>query len=250
MTETVEPKPEFRSLSEDAVATAIEDPDPANPIAIEVTRLIAAYMDNFQRHVERVGHIPADILRIKPRWPIEAVAMYLTTKAIRETLAQRKPHKKGWTLSVRRRLRRSALKPARTVCRGRPPPPLHRPLRIAPHDLIPGHNGASTHIRPLLDHDKIANLRIPLDPPQHPRFSLNPRIAADAAVRPIDLGHILNPRIALVRQRRFIFNIPADIAASHIGEIPERPDSIYRPIARLQKITREQFIFFRHARLL
>ena len=29
----------------------------------------------------------ADILRIKPRWPIEAVAMRMTTQAIRESLA-------------------------------------------------------------------------------------------------------------------------------------------------------------------
>jgi len=31
MTETVEPKPEFRSLAEDAVAAALQDPDPAKP---------------------------------------------------------------------------------------------------------------------------------------------------------------------------------------------------------------------------
>jgi hypothetical protein len=33
MTEPVEPKPEFRTLGEDAVVVALQDPNPANPIA-------------------------------------------------------------------------------------------------------------------------------------------------------------------------------------------------------------------------
>jgi hypothetical protein len=88
MTEPVEPKSEFRDLSETAVVAALQDPDPANPIAIEVARLIHAYTINFHAHVQRLGRIPADILLTKPRWPIEAVAMRLTTEVIRETLAQ------------------------------------------------------------------------------------------------------------------------------------------------------------------
>jgi hypothetical protein len=91
MNEPVEPKPEFRPLVEDAVMAALDDPDPANPIAIEVARLIDGYTSNFKQHVDRLGHIPADILRIKPRWPIEAVAMRLTTEIIRELLAQPAP---------------------------------------------------------------------------------------------------------------------------------------------------------------
>jgi len=91
MTETTEPKPEFRPLAEDTVVAALQDPDPANPVAVEVARLISAYTDNFKRHVERLGHIPAGILHIQPRYPIEAVAMRLTTQAIRETLALSAP---------------------------------------------------------------------------------------------------------------------------------------------------------------
>jgi len=87
MTETVQPKPEFRLLAEDAVVAALEDPDPQNPIAIEVARLIDGYTRNFQAHVQQLGRVPSDILRTKPRWPIEAVAMRLTTEVIRETLA-------------------------------------------------------------------------------------------------------------------------------------------------------------------
>lgn len=86
MTIVVEPKPEFRNLTEAAVLAAIDDPDSKNPIASEVARLIAGYTKNFQRHVERVGHMPADILRAKGQYPIEEVAMRLTSDAIREAL--------------------------------------------------------------------------------------------------------------------------------------------------------------------
>lgn len=88
MTEPVAPKPEFRSLTEDAVLTALRDPDPANPIAAEVARLLNGYTKNFDWHVRRMGGIPRDILRMKPRWPIEAVAMDRTLEIIRETLAR------------------------------------------------------------------------------------------------------------------------------------------------------------------
>jgi len=36
--------------------------------------------------VERIGHIPADMLRVKRRSPIEAIGMRLATEAIRESL--------------------------------------------------------------------------------------------------------------------------------------------------------------------
>jgi hypothetical protein len=55
MTEIVAPKPEFLSLSEQAVLPALDDP--ANPIAIEVARLVATYTNNFRSHVERIGYI-------------------------------------------------------------------------------------------------------------------------------------------------------------------------------------------------
>ena len=86
MTEIVEPQPQFQSLTEAAVLEALADLDSKNPIAEEVTRLIEAYTANFQRLVKRLGYMPPAVLRIKPRWPIEAVAMRLTTEAIRETV--------------------------------------------------------------------------------------------------------------------------------------------------------------------
>jgi hypothetical protein len=82
----IEPKSKFRALSEDAVMKALEDTDAENPVAVEVARLITGYMGNFQREVKRLGYMPSDILHIKPRWPIEAVAMRLTTETIRDSM--------------------------------------------------------------------------------------------------------------------------------------------------------------------
>jgi len=84
----VTPNAAFAPLCEAEIEAALRDPDPANPIAGEVARLIAAYTANFTAHVERLGHIPPAILHVTPRTAIEAVAMRLTTEAIRDAIAQ------------------------------------------------------------------------------------------------------------------------------------------------------------------
>ena len=73
MKKTLEPKPvfRFRGLTEEDILTALNDPDPENPIRAEVNRLVTAYTDTFQ-------HKPSNILHIYPRWPIEIVALRLT----------------------------------------------------------------------------------------------------------------------------------------------------------------------------
>ena len=81
---TVEPKPEFRLLSEDTVLAALAAP--TNPVAVEVARLVAGYTANFKSYVERLGYIPSALLRIKARWPVEAVAMRIMTDKIREAV--------------------------------------------------------------------------------------------------------------------------------------------------------------------
>jgi hypothetical protein len=45
-------------LSEAEIMAALNDPDLGNPIAVEVTRLIEGYTENFRAHVERLGYIP------------------------------------------------------------------------------------------------------------------------------------------------------------------------------------------------
>jgi len=85
----VEPQSEFQSLSEEEVLDALADPDSGNLIAAEVARLITAYTENFIRHVEKLTHLPSQILLVKPRCPIVAVAMRLTTENIRVAMMHR-----------------------------------------------------------------------------------------------------------------------------------------------------------------
>ncbi|HEX4228362.1 MAG TPA: hypothetical protein VHZ07_06810 [Bryobacteraceae bacterium] len=89
MTRIVSPAPQFTSLTEAEIAAAVNDPDPGNPIAVEVARLMAGYSENFRAHVERLGRIPDSFLHVKPQTAIEAVAMRLTAEAIQKTVAER-----------------------------------------------------------------------------------------------------------------------------------------------------------------
>lgn len=86
MPTVIQPKPEFEALTEAEIDKALADPDPANPIAIELARLITGYSENLRAHVERLGYFPRSILHMKPRTAIEATAMRLTTEAIRAEL--------------------------------------------------------------------------------------------------------------------------------------------------------------------
>lgn len=86
MTRIVSPAPQFINLTEAEVMAALNDPDPGNPIAVEVVRLINGYGENFRAHVEQLGHIPDTILHVKPQTAIEAVAMRLTTETIQQQL--------------------------------------------------------------------------------------------------------------------------------------------------------------------
>jgi hypothetical protein len=78
----VEPHAEFRCLNEEEIERALADPDPDNPITVEIARLVQAYRVDFQALVRRLGR------HKKPRWPIDAVAMRLATHTIRESLAE------------------------------------------------------------------------------------------------------------------------------------------------------------------
>ena len=82
----IEPHPAFRDLTEAEVLAALADDDPANPVAVEVARLISGYAENFRQHIERLGYFPGEILQIKPDTAIEAVAMRLVTDQIRSTV--------------------------------------------------------------------------------------------------------------------------------------------------------------------
>lgn len=87
----VVPREEFRACTEAEIEQALADPDPANPIAIELVRLMNGYTENFKALVKKLGHIPADIMHVTPRWPIEAAAMRLTKEAISAALHDKPP---------------------------------------------------------------------------------------------------------------------------------------------------------------
>jgi hypothetical protein len=59
MTEPIQPKPQSRGLPEHAVAAAHQDPDPANPIAAELTRLTDGYTSNFRASSARSAILAA-----------------------------------------------------------------------------------------------------------------------------------------------------------------------------------------------
>jgi hypothetical protein len=86
MSRIVSPAPQFTSLTEAEVMAALADPEPGNPIAVEVARLIEGYSENCRAQVERLGYIPDSFLRVKPQTGIEAAAMCLTTEAIQEAI--------------------------------------------------------------------------------------------------------------------------------------------------------------------
>jgi len=77
MRQVVSPAPQFTGLTEAEAMAALDDPDPGNPIAVEVAWLMEGYAQNFRAHVERLGYIPDSFLRVKPQTAIEAVAMRL-----------------------------------------------------------------------------------------------------------------------------------------------------------------------------
>lgn len=85
MPELVEPKPEFRGLSEPQVREALEDADKANPVAREVERLFSGYMANIREHRDRTGDFPYDVLAgAGSLTPIEVAASRLVAQALRE----------------------------------------------------------------------------------------------------------------------------------------------------------------------
>lgn len=77
-----EPSPVFRTLSEEAVAAALQNPGAFNPIAFEVGRLMNGYIESLRRCANDDGDAVPDFLAFTPRWPIETVARRLTEGAL------------------------------------------------------------------------------------------------------------------------------------------------------------------------
>jgi hypothetical protein len=86
------------------------------------------------------------------------------------------------------------------------------------------------------DDGQVADLRIAIDLAENPGFAADATIAPDASMRPVNLGYIRDPGCTMVVEVFLALNIPSKIATSDIGEIPERPDSIHRPLPRSQEV--------------
>ena len=82
----ITPGEQFKRLLEAEIQAALRDPNPGNPIACEVARLIEGYTANFKAFVQQSGYVPSRIFHPKADSPIEAVAMQLASEAIRQTL--------------------------------------------------------------------------------------------------------------------------------------------------------------------
>lgn len=86
----IKPSPVFLQLTAAEVQAALADPDPANPIACEVARLIEGYTANFKAHCDRIGRIPDSIMRANPGSAIESMAMDLTSQVLQDALTPTK----------------------------------------------------------------------------------------------------------------------------------------------------------------
>lgn len=88
---TVEAKVKFRLFTRADIEIALADPD-ERLIAGEVDRLFKLYVSNFCEHCKKLGAIPAEIIRIRGRCPIEKVAIELTIHTIRGALGDNALH--------------------------------------------------------------------------------------------------------------------------------------------------------------
>lgn len=76
--------PKFAATTDEQINEALNDPDPENEIAVELSRLIAAYGENITEYVNKLGHIPDDILRFKGSCPMEEQAIQLVAEQLRQ----------------------------------------------------------------------------------------------------------------------------------------------------------------------
>ena len=79
-------KSQFHQVTAAQVREAITESD--NPVAVEIARLIAGYMQEAQAFIRTNGHAPDLLAHVEPSCPVEFAAAVLATEAIRETVAK------------------------------------------------------------------------------------------------------------------------------------------------------------------
>jgi hypothetical protein len=81
---------EFIHLSEADVWQALEKNND-NPIAVEVARIAIDFLAAFKAHVDQNGLVPHPNLQVRPRYPIEKVAMKVMVAYAEFTTAEQSP---------------------------------------------------------------------------------------------------------------------------------------------------------------
>jgi hypothetical protein len=82
-----EAKAEFKTLEEAAIATALKEKNPEDPVTIELTRLVTAYMAQVNEYARQHGNkLPAAAHVDPPKAIIEKVAFQIAAGAIRSAI--------------------------------------------------------------------------------------------------------------------------------------------------------------------
>jgi hypothetical protein len=82
-----EAKTEFKGLDEAAIATALKEKDPADPVTIELTRLVTAYMAQVNDYARQHGNRLPAAAHVNPlKAPIEKFAFQIAAGAIRSAM--------------------------------------------------------------------------------------------------------------------------------------------------------------------
>jgi hypothetical protein len=86
-----EARQEFRELDDEAIKAAATEKNPANPIALEVTRLATAYVAQVNDYARQHGNRLPNVLPIDvPKSAIEKAAFHVAAGAIRSTLQKQR----------------------------------------------------------------------------------------------------------------------------------------------------------------
>jgi hypothetical protein len=80
-------------------------------------------------------------------------------------------------------------------------------------------------MRAFTDHDQVADLRIAIHLAENLGFATDATVAPHRSMRPVDLGHIRDPRIAIMGEVGLTLYISADIAPANLAEVTQRLDT-------------------------
>jgi hypothetical protein len=78
----------FDANDQDAIAAALADPDPNNPIAKAIAERIKKLTVSYWTQAEKQGRVPTELMLIKPRTILDDVAIRLALQEIADVTEQ------------------------------------------------------------------------------------------------------------------------------------------------------------------